>query len=242
MTENLLSGSDNTTLDPNKNYLEELVGEGRKFKDNETLARSKFESDMYVKLLEKKLDQREADYKLALENNISKAEFDKLLEKLNTSSSTQPPVNDTKKPEINMDQLDSLVSNKLKEFEDSRKQAMNYQMVKDKLAERFGTNLESHLTELGLSGESAAQLAKTNPDLLLKALGVDQKQGQPGYQAPPRNTSGFTPKPAQKRTWSYYQELKSKNPKLYSDRKTNIQMQKDYIDLGSAFEDGDFHA
>ena len=36
------------------------------------------------------------------------------------------------------------------------------------------------------------------------------------------------------------QEMFKKDPKLYYDNKLNTQMQKDYIKLGTAFEDGDF--
>lgn len=240
MTDSLLTGTDSNQLDPEKSYLEQLVGDGRKFKDQEALARGKYEADVYVKTLERKLDQVTTDYLEAKENAISKVEFEQLLNKL--SSGEKPIVPDVqKKPEVDLSQLDSLVDNRLKAFENTKKQEENYRMVKTKLAETFGSNLENHLSELGISGEEAAQLAKTNPNLLLKALGVDQQPKQPGFQAPPRNTSGFTPKPAQKRTWSYYQDLKNKNPNLWLDPKINVQMQKDHIELGAAFEDGDFN-
>lgn len=242
MTDSLLTGTDNNQLDPEKSYLEQLVGDGRKFKDQEALARGKYEADVYVKTLERKLDQVTTDYLEAKENAISKVEFDKLLEKLSVVERPSLATDlNQRKPEIDLTQLDSLVDNRLRAFENTKKQEENYRMVKNKLSETFGSNLENHLSELGISGEEAAQLAKTNPNLLLKALGVDQQLKQPGFQAPPRNTSGFTPKPAQKRSWSYYQDLKSKNPNLWLDPKINVQMQKDHIELGAAFEDGDFN-
>ena len=42
-----------TTIDPEKDYTAELVGEGKKFKDNKELARSKVESDLFISHLQK---------------------------------------------------------------------------------------------------------------------------------------------------------------------------------------------
>jgi hypothetical protein len=43
----------------------------------------------------------------------------------------------------------------------------------------------------------------------------------------------------QKRTLSYYAELKKKDPKIYLDPKIALQMEKDSQALGPAFFDGD---
>ena len=52
MNENLLDAAlDLDTVDPNKNYLTELVGDGKKFKTQEELARGKYESDLYLSLI-----------------------------------------------------------------------------------------------------------------------------------------------------------------------------------------------
>ena len=44
-----------------------------------------------------------------------------------------------------------------------------------------------------------------------------------------------------RRTWSYYQDLKTKNPTEYWRTKTQVQMHKDALALGEAFADGDFN-
>jgi hypothetical protein len=61
---NLLDQSNSQpTLDENKNYYEELVGEGKKFKDEKELAKGKWIADEYVKTLERSLDEMRNDYK-----------------------------------------------------------------------------------------------------------------------------------------------------------------------------------
>ena len=75
-------------------------------------------------------------------------------------------------------------------------------------------------------------------------MGLDQQPMIDTFQAPPRATQrsdSFAPK-STKRTWSYYQDLKKSDPKAYNNPKTIVQMHKDYAELGSTFEDGDFKA
>lgn len=243
MTDNILEEVEGITpLDPNKNYLTELVGPNAKFKTVEDMAYGKAQSDVYVKLLERQMDQMKLDLADARAEAAARARLEDLVDKINKPNPIQPPVvTELPKPEIKMTDIESLVSKKIQETETNKRHKENLDMVKAKLSERFGNNLENHLKEVGLDGESAAQLAKINPQLVLKALGVDN-QPEPYRTAPPRNTSVNTPnKHTPQRTWQYYQDLFKANPNLKYDSKTNTQMQKDYASLGSTFEDGDFH-
>ena len=230
---------DSDIKDPTS-YLNDLVGEGKKFKDLEALAYGKHQSDVYVKTLERQLDQLKSDFAEARTELQSRAKFEELADRL--ARPREPVEQRTEpKPEIDTNQLQSLISKTLQEAEAAKKQQENLNLVKEKLSAAFGAeHVESKLKEIGLDGQQGAQIAKLNPQLVLKALGIDKPPVEPGFQPPPRN-AGFNQKPEQKRTWSYYQELMKADPKLKYDSKTNVQMQKDYIALGSAFEDGDFH-
>lgn len=243
MTDNLVDNPGTGDLDPTKNYLNELVGEGKKFKTPEDLAYGKAQSDNYIRILERQLDQIRTDYESARSEAASRARLEELVDKLNTPSPNKPEVTmEPPKPEISMTEIETLVSRKIQETETQKRHRENLDMVKAKLTERFGDNLEFHLKQVGLDGESAAQLAKVNPQLVLKALGADKPLPGDTFSAPPRNTSVNSPqKGTPQRTWSYYQNLFKNNPQLKYDPKTNTQMQKDYAAIGSAFEDGDFH-
>jgi hypothetical protein len=239
MTDNLL---DNIQIEDPTNYLNELVGEGKKFKDLESLAQGKYQSDVYIKTLERQLDQIKSDYAEARNELSSRAKFAELADKLTANRQPSYEQPEPKNPEINLEQLETIVANKIKETETLRKQEENFKLVQSKLSEYFGANnVETKLKEVGLDGKSAAAIAKTAPELVLKALGVNQVPQQPGFQPPPKTTSGFNQQPKQERTWAYYQEMFKADPKLKYDSKTNVQMQKDYIELGAKFEDGDFH-
>jgi hypothetical protein len=249
MNENLLSDQpEDTQIDPNKNYLEELVGEGKKFKDHETLARSKFESDSYIKILERRLDERANDYKTLKADYDSRASLQELIEqaKQQFTSSETPNANE-EKPVIDSKQIESLVSSKILEHENTRRQTDNYNQVVSKLKERYGnsyqTALKQQMETLDLTESEINEMARNKPKVLYRTLGLDREVQREDFQSPLKSdqrSDSFAPR-VQERTWAYYQELKKKDPKLYNDPKTNVQMQQDYIRLGDKFEDGDFH-
>jgi hypothetical protein len=257
MTLNLMDGAtdDNLDVDPNKNYLTELVGEGKKFKSPEELAKGKAASDLYIKQMERRIDEMRQDYlKLREEHNAGpklQELIDKLAQKQHASSENTLDANDVNNtaPVFDTKQIESLVSSKIQELETSKRQQENYRSVQEKLIERFGpnykTHLKQHIDELGITDEFANNLALTAPKVFMKTIGLDQPQKREGFQAPPRSEErrdNFSPTAGHKRTWSYYQQMKKENPTLYYDPKTLVQITKDAVELGDAFEDGNFHA
>lgn len=240
---------DQIDIDENKDYLSELVGEGKKFKSPEELAKGKYIADQYVETLKRRLDVITNDYKQVRAESDTRAKLEDLINRLsnkNDSSSEQPPAKDEIKPVIDTKDIDSLISNKLEEREVSKRQSDNFNLVRSKLQERLGKNYQDvvkhQIDELGISVEDMNDMARNRPKVLLKALGVDEVPQSDPFQAPPRSSrisDNFKPN-NQKRTWAYYQNLKKNNPDIYMDRKTAIQMHDDAIALGDAFQDGDF--
>jgi hypothetical protein len=252
MTDSLFEGADNA-LDPNKDYLAELVGDGKKFKTPQDLAKGKYEADNYVSLLTKKLDQLRDDYTKLDTDYKARAKLEELMDKhfnsqQQSSSETNLTANDRDKPGIDPKQIEELVDTRIKQTKQFEREQANLSKVKDKLVERFGSNYQTILNEriesLELSAEDVNALAKKSPTALFKALELEAPT-QDSFQAPPRSqkrSDTFSPKGGPKRTWSYYQDLKKANPQLYNDPKITIQMEKDYLALGDSFEDGDFHS
>lgn len=237
-------------FDQNKNYLEELVGEGKKFKSVDDLAKGKAESDAYIALMTKKMDELRADYLKARDENTATAKLQDLidrLEKRNEDIDSNTPNAEEDKSGLKLEDIESLFSNKLSEYERMKKETENFNSVQAKLKEVHGDNyarfLSQQMETLGLNKEDIDQMARQKPQVLIKSLGLDMPKTS-GFSAPPRSdirNDHFQPTGGQKRTWSYYQELKQKNPTLYHDPKINLQMQKDAMELGDAFMDGDFH-
>lgn len=248
----LLQEDDQPHIDPNKNYLEELVGEGKKFKDTQELAKGKYLADQMVEFKNRQFDELNADYlKLRQEYNAGpklQEAIDRLLAMQQTPDRDNTPnaneVND--KPSFDPKEIESLVSSKIQEVEATRKQQENYNLVKNKLIERFGSNyqatLKTQIDDLGMTAEEADRLARNNPKVFLRTFELDKPETKENFQSPPRSSRNdrFAPNTL-KRTWSYYQRMRAEQPDLYRQPKTQVQMLDDMRELGKEFEDGDFN-
>ena len=241
----LLDNSDPGVKAPEK-YLEALVGDGRKFATPEEMARGKWESDLHIKALEQKLDQKDADYARLDADYKARASLEEMIDKVGLQKqpdSTPPTTPQTTQPQIDQNQLRTLVNQTLRETREQDQQTANFNMVKNKLVERYGKDYQSKLTEqmqeLGLSQSSVDNLAHNMPQVLIKTLGLEQQTTEP-FRAPVRSNQNFQPTGEKKRTWSYYEQMRKENPDLYKDSKTVNQMHEDAIALGEAFQDGNF--
>lgn len=247
----LLKQSDPTEpqLDPNKNYLEELVGPGKKFADAEALAKGKWYADQMIEIKNQREDELRAEYIRVSEENKAKANLAELIDqykdRLTNSDHTPAKVDDTQ--QFDMTKIDSLLEEKLQRAEVTRRQEQNFSLVENKLKERYGNNyanvLKQETEALGLSKDFVNQMARTQPEAFLRLVGADRKPAEDTFQAPVRSnqrSDNFAPKGNEKRTWSYYQNLKRTQPNIYFDRKTAVQMAQDAVSLGEAFQDGDY--
>lgn len=229
-------------------YLEELVGEDKKFKTQEELAKAKFESDRYINTLTKRMDEfREENDKLREDAN-SRAALTDLLDQMKSqqrSNSEYTPHANDEKPTINPLDIENVVVRKLQEAEQLKKQQENLNIVRDKLKSVYGNNYNTYLQEntekLGLTKEFVDNLARSYPEVLFRTLGVDQQTPTPPPSLHTRQRGdNFSPTTPHKRTWSYYQKMKAENPSQYSRKETTLQMHRDAIELGDSFMDGDW--
>lgn len=256
MTENLLDGNnqDQFTIDANKDYLQELVGDGKKFKTPQDLARGKAEADAFIETLKRQQDELRADFIRVREENVAKAKLEELIDRLQNgkqpdTSGNIPPAKDVELKPFDPKELEGLIPREIEKYETQRKQSENFRIVQDKLTETFGTNyqtvLNQRIKELGLTADDINALARKSPNAFFNTLGINREQkSDNGFQSPPRSSQrsdNFAPR-TEKRTWSYYQKIKKENPTLYYSPKITNQMHDDYQSLGTAFEDGDFHA
>lgn len=238
-------------LDENTDYYNELVGEGRKFRDNQALAKAKVDSDNYIRTLESKIDQILADHTQLQSDYRARASLEELLQKLDAAqSNAQPEVKqEQQQPQISTNDISELVQKQIRASEQEKLQQGNMRYVQQKLTEHYGERFQNafkqQVDNLGLSEEFVTDLAKNHPEVLLRTIGVGQQQQSDGFQAPPRSSQrsdSFSPRGPKKRTWSYYQEMKKNDPKSYYSKENTVQMHKDAIEMGDAFNDGDFYS
>lgn len=254
MTDNLLADSldDQVQIDETKNYLAELVGEGKKFKTPEDMARGKYESDIYIQIQNKRMDDLRKDYLALRDESMSRANLKEIVDQLSNkqlASSEHTPANEvpTEKPAISSEDIEKIFERKLYESDLSKRQRENFNIVVAKLKERFGANystaLKPRVEDLRLTDEDVNTLAKKSPEAFFRLMGLDQPAQDDAFQSPPKSSQRpdqFAPK-SQKRTWSYWDNLRLTNPTLYYDPKSSEQMVKDAKALGKEFEDGNYN-
>jgi len=250
MTQDSLLSGDNTETPP-PSFAEALVGDNKKFKDVESLAKGKWESDKFIEFKNKEFDDLKAEYLQLRKELDSRANVEELIDRMskaqrNSDSINNPDANVEKPPQFDPTQLESLVETKIAQRETQRRQSENFKVVQDKLKEVYGNNWQTHLKDhmdrLGLDPQFTDTLARQHPNAFIRTFGLDRQQSGEDYQAPPQSdqSSGFN-KDRTKRTWSYYQEIKKSKPAEYYDPKTQLQLMRDAEALGDEFKDGDFH-
>lgn len=248
---NTLLDKDQTPVDDNKNYLAELVGEGRKFKDVESLAKGKYYADAAVAVKDKTIDEMR-DIILQQREEINKlASLEELLDQMkqrelaNSQNTLAKEVGT--KPMIDPQEEESRFFDRMSKYETQKKEEANLASVRSKLKEHFGDKtsdvLKQKMEDYGLSETDINNLAKKSPAAFYNSLGITLNNTQKEtFQAPPRSSvrnDNFKPS-ADDHTWAWYQRTYKKRD-FITNPNLNTQMAQDAARLGDRFYDGDFY-
>lgn len=253
--------NDQVQIDENKDYFAELTAPGAKFdlskydgdpmKAAAAIAKGKWHADATLEHRNKSYDELRTDWmKLREEYNAGpklKEYLDQLVTQKSQTDHNTPLVDDVKQPVYDPNEIEKLLEQKLTAREQQRKEEANYKLVEAKLTEHYGPQYQSVLKQqvdqLGLDKDFVNDLARKHPSVLFRTLGLEGQKTGDTFQSPPTSSQRRDPfAPTTKRTNAYYQKLRKENPVLYRSPKIQDQMLKDAIELGSAFEDGDWNA
>ncbi len=215
------------TIDENKDYLTELVGEGKKFKSPAELAKGKYHSDMTIEVLKKKLD----DLNKELNTRVSLEQF---LDKQKNPDTVTPPV---VPPVDNQGVLDdSTLEERLLKILEAREAQKttesNSQKVSRVLQEQFGDQaqvlINNKAKELGMSTQALKELASKTPTAFFRLVGVDESaQRTPaGVVAPRQATNSFGNQGTVVKNQAYYEKMKRDDPKQYFKPSTTSEMMR----------------
>ena len=233
-------------IDPNKNWLEEYVGEGKKFKDPEDLAKGKAHSDAFIYRLQKETEELRKE----LNTRIKLEEFMDRMNSQNTDGAHQATqtagtgnqTNGTASNATSPDDIESLIEQRLAQREAEKTQKQNVEIARSRLVEMFGDNyqaeLEARTNSLGLTKEFVANLAKTQPKALFALLGLEGQQKKDDSVFTPRgsvNTSGLGNSGSQEKNWAYYEKIRKQNPAAYFSVPVQNEMHKQASKLGERF-------
>jgi hypothetical protein len=240
--------------DPNQKFYDTLVGEGKKFKDNEALAFAKIKSDEHIARLEAEKRDLEKDLN-------SRLPLEELLEKIQQAAPKQPaqaqdnPLAQQQAPQGNLmnamsgkealskEDVAKLVQESLSQETTKRTQERNEQLVAQKLTEVWGPNFSATLLrkaqELNMDKNTLTDIARKHPDAFIKMVGAaDPKEQVPNF-TPPRNQQNSAGNVGVMnngtKTFSAYEKLRKENARVYWSGATQQQMFKDAQTLGPDF-------
>lgn len=222
-----------------ENAYEALVGEGKKFKDPESLAKGKLESDRYVSKLQSELNELRTELSRRQSAEDIKTQ---ILEGLkNKDPQTQPPATppaDPVDPATQKVNIEELVRDTITRAETERTAKQNREIVTTTLRQRFGEDTQIELNkiskQLQIPLTELEALAAKSPKAFFALIGVDNQTQTPSAPAP-RSQTQAPVKTSGTRDKAYYERLKASNPSEYFSSKTQKQMYKDAIEQGQSF-------
>lgn len=231
----LFNATSESTLDTTKNYLTELVGEDKKFKTVDDLAKGKAEADAFIERLLR--EKREMEDKLK-----EKVILDDLVKRLENRTPPQNTPSSTERVDVENSPLTEqkvleLLEKQLQEKNKVSSQQQNLNYVRQELEKQYGPSFGSKIDqirkELGVTVEQAEALAASSPKVFLQAFG-NKSNPNPVVNPPPTSNTNIMSN-GQVRNYEYYKELKKRDKNRFFSADVQNQMYKDRVALGDKF-------
>ncbi len=234
------SDQEPVTIDPNKDYSSDLVGEGKKFKDIAALARAKVESDAFIE----QLKRENAEARAKADNGLAMKTFlDNLDAKMKTAPAEPTRVEtpslepNAAQPNKGISEQDIVALLERREAQKSEQDNLNkaVEQVKKAFGANYGLVLKQKAQELGVKEEFLTDVAKKNVNAFLKIVQAE---------TPSDNTSLFpsssisSSNPSVQNTgkkFKDYEKLRKENQQEYMSRKIQNEMMDEALKQGESF-------
>lgn len=218
---------------------ETLVGEGKKFKSPEDLAKAKLESDRFIEQLKEEPKQLREDLeRLAEENRLLK----EIAKQVKDNGSPAQPEQKTTESESPVIDLEARIRETLKKTAEEAKREENINRVSEAMLQAYGSQekakevLVQKASELGVGVEFLQDVAARSPKAFFQTVGVNEvPRSQQTSAGSTVNTAAMGSAGTKANTYQWYQQLRKDNPTLYHSPKIQTQMMNDALAKGEAF-------
>lgn len=216
------------TIDPSKNYLEELVGDGKKFQTPEELARGKAESDAFIEQLKHEQEALRNELKTRLNLEQFLTDLKTVAPKPNNEDSQGHREEPEDKTVMSDADLAARVRQQLQALKTQDMAESNLSTFSTQVQSAYGPNaavkLRSQAQELGMTVDELKALAARNPKAATKLLGIGEPRNVDAFSAPPKSQGMSLPAGTPKRGKSYFDNIYKTNreeyfsPKIQNER------------------------
>lgn len=222
--------------------LEDLVGDGKKFKSIEDLAKGKLESDRFIAQLQQELKGIREE----LNTRITLTEFMDNFKNSNTQPN-QPSGDNQDRPggestALKPEDLRKLLDEELAKREQVNVARQNLNTVKQRLSEAFGPNyatrLENEAQKLGVTKEFLNNMAASTPSAFLRLVGVDapaQKVNEDIFSPPTSQRTGTPLGNGTVKNKAYFDKIRQTDPKAYWTPAVQNELHREAARQGEAF-------
>lgn len=228
--------------------LETLVGDGKKYKTVQDLARAKVYSDLHIKKIEeenKALREKAAAAKGAEElmkalranqTRTNEADRDNDFGNSNVSGGD----NQQRTSTLTEEEITAKVLAAIEAKTTGAKQEENLTSVKKELVKQFGAEypkvIRQKAEELGMSDEDVQTLARKTPKAFFSLLGITPSQNLSVSPNPSSRASESTQfSGSGEKTFSYYEKIRKTDPKRYMSSQIQNEIMNQAFKLGANF-------
>lgn len=210
-----------TTLDPDKVTLEDLVGENKRYKTIEDLARAAVHKDVFISQLQTETKELREDLTARLSVADALKEIQNKASATNTGTDSQdqtPAVTETTDVKaLTIEDVEKLLETRTaKQRESDNLTSVITQL--DRVAgggEKTKAYVEAKAKELNTTPARLKELGAESPAVLYKLLGIEPSKATPPEVTRHTPTQSFRPNTTQPTTHDDFRELRKTNPALY---------------------------
>lgn len=228
--------------DNQTSFLDQLVGDDKKYKTPELLAKSRLDADTYIAQLQR--EQAQLREELATRTSVDDAikNFQRNTQQAPASEVQTSPA---AAPAIDEKTLAERIRQVTQEQNIEQRQASNVETAARRLTETFGDSTKANqvvqqkAAELGVTVKFLQDTAAQSPQAFFSLLGLEQQATQTTQRTHSdvnvqafgqQNSSG--PKPG---TYAFYEAIRQEDKKRYFSPQVQNQLMKDALEKGDAF-------
>lgn len=217
--------------------LDDLVGEGKKYKDADAIAKAVIEKDNFIERL--KSEQEVLRQELAARPAVDRSQ--EILDRLEALNKKEPVTERivptiTERTEVKgvtPDEIERI----LNEREQKKLAEANIQKVKATLQEKYGdrwaAELKTTAEKLGVTPAYLERTAAESPNAFFRLMG--ESTTRETLFTPPASSVQFAPSAGTSRNEKYYNQLKAADPKKYFSPEIRNQQYKDMMELKESY-------
>lgn len=224
---------------PTPSLVDQLVGEGKKFKTVEALAAAKSESDRFIDELKGELATLREDFskRSASLDQLDelRTEIQRLKQLQQTTNATPRDTNTT--PSLTDERIQAIVAETITANERKATVTQNIQEAVDTAVKAYGTTeaatkaVQDKAQELRVTTEYLQNIAATSPSAFFKVMGLDGAPGKSDTNIIPKGsintevipTTGGLLKPGTK---AYFDNIRKTNKEKYFSPAITAQIMK----------------